>query len=75
MGTCSAWHRARVDDADVCRKAVATHLEEAEDIEAASEQLGHSSSRITSRSYAPAKIDRSDFSSHLDALVGGAHAS
>lgn len=58
-----------------CRKAVATYLEAAEDIEAASEQLGHSSSRITSRFYVPAKIDRSDFSSRLDALGGGAQVS
>lgn len=42
---------------------------------AASEQLGHSSSRITSRFYVPVKIDRSDFSSRLDALGGGAQAS
>lgn len=50
-------------------------LEAAEDIEAASEQLGHSSSRITSRFYVPVKIDRSDFSSRLDAFGGGAQAS
>lgn len=58
-----------------CRKAVATYLEAAEDIEAASEQLGHSSSRITSRFYVPQKIDRSDFSMRLDALGGSTSAS
>jgi integrase len=55
-----------------CRKGVAAYLEAAVDIEAAKEQLGHSSSRITAKFYVPAKIDRLDNSGHLDQLAGSA---
>lgn len=49
-----------------CRKAVATALEAIDGIEAAKDQLGHKSSRTTSKSYVPARIDRPDRSSVLE---------
>jgi len=51
-----------------CRKAVATFLEEAEDIEAAARQLGHRTSAVTRRFYVRTRIDRTDHSERLNRL-------
>lgn len=51
-----------------CRKAVATYLDSCEDSEAAAEQLGHGTKKVTERYYIPEKLDRADYSDRLARL-------
>jgi integrase len=51
-----------------CRKAVATFLEEQEDLEAAAGQLGNGSTAVTKRFYVRTRIDRADHSGKLNKL-------
>lgn len=51
-----------------CRRAVATFLEEEEDLQAAAGQLGHGSALVTKRFYVRTKIERPDHSNQLNRL-------